>query len=272
MRVTLDTNVFGPVALPELYQSATQRGPLGSIRQAIEAGRIKTFISEASLTMEGLTHTDRIDVFIRAWAARQYPIDLPKLPKQRLEVIDNALSLGIKVLRVPRIALGIFYDLSDEHWAKDELFPIEERKNRFFAFAGAFPDIGSSTLKHLGEELVHTHSLSTQNPTHTEKIPSLPSAPGKMWMQGLLAEFDQAKKFQTQKKFIKHVRGLIAEWSDLDILASHYSYGNCVFCTLDSARGAGSLGILHPNQRNELTTMFGVSVLSPEELASKIEN
>jgi len=272
IRVTLDTNIFGPVALPELYPSAPQHGALDSIRQEIEVGRIKAFISEASLTMEGLTHADRIDVFIRAWATGQYPIDLPKLPKQRLEVIENTLSLGIKVLHVPRVALGSFYDLSDEDWAKDELFLIGERQNRYFAFARAFPNIGLGALKHLGVKLVSIHSLSTQHLEHLEKLPSWPTAQEMMWMQGLLAEFDQPQKFQTQKKYIKRVRELIAEWSDLDILASHYSYGNDVFCTLDSARSTGSSGILHPSQRNVLTTKFGATILSPEELVTKIEN
>lgn len=272
MRATLDTNVFGPVASPELYPSAPQYAALNSIRHGIETGRIKAFISEASLTMEGLAHADRIDVFIRAWATQQYPIKLPTLPKQRLEVIENALSLGIKVLHVPRVALGSFYDLSDEHWAKDELFPIGERRNRYFDFAIAFPDIGSAALKHLGAELVRIHSLNTQHLAHLEKLPSWPPAAEMMWKQGLLAEFDQHKKFQTQKKFIKYVRELISEWNDLDILASHYSYGNDVFCTLDSARGTGTKGILHPSQRNVLTTTFGVRILSPEELVTKIEN
>lgn len=272
MRVTLDTNVFGPVAQPELYPNAPQREALDLIRQQIEVGKIQAFISEASLTMEGLTHADRIDVFIRAWATKQYPIDLPKLPEQRVEVIGNTLSLGIKVLHVPRIALGSFYDFSTEDWASDDLFQISDRQNRYFSFARDFPNIGSGALKKLGAKLVGTHSLSTQHLRHLEALPSWPSAQEMMWMQGLLAEFDQPKQYPTQKKFIKEIRELIAEWADLDILASHYSYGNDIFCTLDSARGAGSNGILHPNQRSIFASKFQVAILSPEEFVTKLEN
>lgn len=272
MRVTLDTNVFGPVASPELYPDAPQRVALDKICKQTEEGRIQAFISEASLTMEGLTHTDRIDVFIRAWATKQYPIELPELPEPRKEVVRNALSLGLKVLHVPRIAIGSFYELSDKDWAADDLFQIGERQNRYFTFARAFPDIGSGALKKLGAELVGIHALSTQHLKHLEALPSWPSAEELMWMQGLLAEFDQPKKYATQKKFIKEVRELIAEWSDLDILASHYSYGNDVFCTLDSARGTGSKGILHPNQRATLISKFQLDILSPEELVEKLEN
>ena len=270
MRVTLDTNVFGPVACPRLYSNAPQRADLDLMRQQIESGKIQSFISEASLTMEGLKHADRIDVFIRAWATRQYPIDLPELPEQRTEVISNALSLGIKVLHVPRVALGSFYDLSNEDWAIDDLFQIGERQNRYFSFVRDFSDIGSGALKKMGAELVEIHSLSTRHLKHLESLPSWPSANEMMWMQGLLAEFDQPKKYPTQKKFIKEVRELIAEWGDFDILASHYSYGNDVFCTLDSARGTGSDGILHPNKRGILTSKFQVTILSPEELVEKL--
>lgn len=270
MRVTLDTNVFGPVASPKLYLNAPQVAALTSIRQKIENGNIEAFISEASLSMEGLTHADRIDVFIRAWATQQYPIELPKLPAQRVEVIANALKMGIKVLHVPRVALGSFYELTEENWSKDQLFPIAERQNRCSVFTRAFPNIGSDALKKFGAELVDIHALDTQHLEYLARLPSWPTASKMMWMKGLIAEFDQPKKFATQKALVKHVRELIAEWSDLDILASHYAYGNDVFCTLDSARGTGSSGILHPAQRNALVNNFELKIVSPEELVRQL--
>lgn len=272
MRVTLDTNVFGPVAAPMLYPDAPQIEALRAIRQEIESGNIQPFISEASLSLEGLTHADRIDVFIRAWATRQYPIELPKLPTQRVEVITNALSLGMRALHVPRVALGSFYELTEDNWAKDEIFPIAERLDRYSNFTRTFPTIGSDALKQLGAELVDNHSLDKQHLESLASLPSWPTASEMMWMKGLIAEFDRPKSFPTQNAFIKHVRELIAEWCDLDILASHYSYGNDIFCTLDSAKGTGSSGILHPAQRNTLVTNFGLSILSPEELVKKIAN
>ena len=272
MRVTLDTNVFGPVSLPELYPDAPQQGALGIIRQLIMTDRIMAFISEASISLEGLPHADRINMFIRNWVTQQYPIDLPKLSEQRLEVIKSALSLGLKVLHAPRIALGSFYDISDKDWAKDEQYTIGERQKRYFAFAEDFTNIGSNALKRLGAELVSIHSICTKHLANLEKLPSLPTAQQMMWMQGLLAEFDQPKKYMTQKKYIKHVRELIAEWNDLDILASHYSYGNDIFCTLDTARSSGTTRILHPSQREDLISKFDLNILNPEELITKIEN
>lgn len=272
MKVTLDTNVFGPVASPELYSSAPQRGALDKIRELLQTCKIQGYISEGSFALEALSHSDRIDSFIRAWATEQYRIELPELPAQRISVINDALALGIKVLHVPRVALGSFYDVAEEDWAKDQNFPIAVRQNRYFTFARSFPEIGSGALKKLGAELVASHSLSTQHLSHLEALPSWPKAEDMMWMQGLLAEFDEPKNYPSQKKFIKEVRDLVAEWNDLDILASHYAYGNDVFCTLDSAKGAGATGILHPNQRERLQADFQVVVMSPEELVAQVEN
>lgn len=270
MRVTLDTNVLGPVAAPSLYPDAPQIEALLAIRKNIESGGIQPFISEASISLEGLRHADRIDVFIRAWASRQSPIEMPALPEQRIEVINNALLLGVKALHVPRIALGSFYEFKEGDWAAEELFPVVERQERYSKFVRSFPEMGTGPLKSLGAELVDAHAMNKQRYEYLEKIPSSPTASQMMWMSGLVAEYDNPTKFPTQKAFIKNIRELIAEWCDLDILASHYSYGNDVFCTLDSAKGTGSAGILHPNQRNILTNDFGLTIVSPEELVEKI--
>ena len=165
-----------------------------------------------------------------------------------MEVIESALSLGIKVLHVPRVALGSLYELTDESWSKDELFSRAIRHNRYSAFVRAFPDVGPNSLRRLGAELVHTHSLGTRHLEHLEGLPHWPTAAEMMWMQGLLAEFDGHRKFKSQKQFIQHVRSLIAEWTDLDILASHYSYGNDIFCSIRFGKRFGHPWHITPRQ------------------------
>jgi hypothetical protein len=188
------------------------------------------------------------------------------------EAFRNRIVARLRVLHVPRVALGSFYEVTEDKWAADDVFPIAERLDRYSNFTRAFPTIGSGTLKQLGAELVDIHALNKQHLEHLAVIPTWPTASEMMWMKGLIAEFDLPKKFATQKAFIKHVRELIAEWCDMDILASHYSYGNDVFCTLDSAKGTGSSGILHKAQRNTLVANFSLSILSPEELVRQLAN
>lgn len=251
MKVTLDTNVFGPVSSPELYSDSPQLNALQKIRKEIENKNITPFLSEASLSLEGLAHADRIDVFIRVWATQEYPIALPQLPKTRIKVIENTLDLGFKFLRVPRVSIGSLYHVGDNDWARDELYDKEARINRYLDFASQYPKIGPKPLKDLGAELVAIHSLSTNDLDNISSLTLWPTAEELMWKQGILAEFDNSVKFDSQKKFTKHVREILAEWSDLDIIASHYSYGNDVLCTLDTAKGAGTTGILHPTQTKE---------------------
>jgi len=270
MKVTFDTNVFGPVSSPEEYPNEQQNKEIKQIRESIKTKKIRGFISEASLKMEALAHSDRIDVYIRAIANRSISKADINLAQQRVNVIKNTLELGMKILHAPRIGYGSFYEINDDDWAQDELFPIGERQDRYFGFGRAYEHKGPVDLKKLGAELAELHKLKTNHLDDLVKIKGMPKASEMMWASGLIAEFDNPMKFDTKKKFIKHVREIIAEWSDMDILASHYGYGNDVFCTIDRSKETGTSGILHLSKRDELRNNFGIEILCPEELIEKI--
>lgn len=270
MRVTLDTNVFGPVSSPDEYPNEQQTTEIVGLREAISSNKITAFISEASLKMEALAHANRIDVYIRAIANRNISEVDVKLAEQRINVIENTLNLGVKVLHAPRIGYGSFYEIKTEYWAEDELFTIGDRQDRYFGFGRAYDHKGPKDLKDLGTELAELHDLKSDHLNELVKIPGMPKASEMMWSQGLVAEFDSPKKFTSNKKFTKHVREIIAEWSDMDILASHYGYGNNIFCTLDKSKETGIEGILHSNKREELKNNFGIEIQTPQEIIEKI--
>jgi hypothetical protein len=271
MRLTLDTNVLGPISAPDLYPGAPQAASIAAIREHIQSGRVRAFVSEASLSLEALAHPDRIDLFIRAWMEQKYPIALPPVPPQRKEVFSEALKLGVKVLRVPRVALGSFFELNDDDWAEEQVFDHRTRSDRQSKFVRAFPGLGSSALKKLGAELVDEHRLDKSAYLGVASTPRMPSASAMMWMKGLVAEFDHPMRFSSRKKYVSHVRDVIADWCDLDILASHYAYGNDVFCTLDAGRGSGTGSLLHTLNRPQFAAQFSLTILDPDELLRKIE-
>jgi len=62
---------------------------------------------------------------------------------------------------------------------------------------------------------------------------------------------------------------LTAEWCDLDIIASHYAYGNDYLCTLDTGRDAGTSSLFHSIGRIMLREDYKIEVLSPQELIDK---
>ena len=269
MNVTLDTNVFGPIAAPEEYPTYPKMDALRALRELILRRVISAHVSEASLSVEALSHGVRIDEFFREWAHKSMGIILPHPSPQRMRILDNALSMGLRVLRVPRIALHAFVDVPEGSWAEDTKFDVGERQRRHCQFVRDFSDLGLSKLKELGAALVIAHGLDTSN---ILQFPNWPPPEELVWMKGIIAEYDNPIRFPTRKSFERHVRNIIAEWCDLDILASHYAYGVDFCCTCDKARSIRKRGIFHTLRRQHLESKYGITIVSPTELVQIAES
>lgn len=270
MHTTLDTNVFGPLACPDLYPKCPDMKSVDAIRELVRTGRISAYLSEASTSLEAIANDERIDTFLRQWATRKFPIQLPEPAPERKRVFAEAIRLGLKVLHAPRIALGTFIEFPETAWAEDSNFPLKERQDRYHEYLRDQPDTGVEKLKTLGAELVATHGLSTAHLSYLSSLPSWPSAEELMWMEGLLAEYDSPKRFSSRKKFLAEFRDTLAEWFDMDIQASHYAYGHQYLCTFDSASNAGASAIMHPSRVSSNAKKFGLTVVSPRELVGLI--
>ncbi len=264
MHATLDTNVFGPLVSPADYPNHSAAADLGFLAQKIVDGKLAASIAESSLTLEALNREDRIDRFFREWANKTTNIALPTPPAVRVNIVQKAFAAGITVLHVSRVAVASFIPVPPNAWAADSRFSIEERQGRSSQFVHAFPD-ALNKLKQLGAELVTTHKIDLS------RIPSLPGLPSPEefeWLKGIVAEFDRPLKFSSTAKFANHVRDLVGEMSDTDMLGAHYGYGLDVVCTLDRARAAGSGAILHPTNRPHLISKYRIDIKSPAELAA----
>lgn len=270
MHVTLDTNVIGPLACPELYSTCPDLIAIDVIRESICTKIIHAYISEASMSIEAISNEDRLDIFFRQWATMPSRINLPEPAPERIQIFDKVIKLGIKVLHVPRIALRTFIKFPQNVWAEDINFSIKERHDRYSKYIRSQPNTGVESIKRLGAELVTIHGLRTDHLTHLVTLPSWPTAEELMWMDGLLAEYDSPKKFSTRKRFLTKFRDLVAEWFDLDIQASHYSYGFDYLCTFDSANNTGINGIMHANRILINSSLFNIKIIKPSELVSLI--
>jgi hypothetical protein len=62
---------------------------------------------------------------------------------------------------------------------------------------------------------------------------------------------------------------MISDWGDVLILASHYAYGNDIFCTADEGKGSGSQSALHHLNRPQLKSQ-GIDILGPNELLARV--
>jgi hypothetical protein len=266
MKAAFDTNVIGPLASPRDYPNHPDEATLSALRNRISSGGIEAFASESTFGLEALDRHVRIDDFLRSWASQSGKIKLPSPAPVREAILQEALSLGFKVLRVPRIALGPFLEIGEQAWAADVAFPREQRQSRTFAFAQIFAAQGPAALKSLGAELVTLHGI---NISSIPALPGLPPAADFFWLQGLVAEYDQPRKYPSTERFSRAVRDLMGEWADVDALASTHGYGINLFCTLDRAANSGTRGLLHPVNAPMLEKCFGITAVTPTELLAR---
>lgn len=260
MHITLDTNIYRLIVRLNRNSDSVYK----KIRDAILCGEIKAYMCETSFSLEALRKEDRIDKFFRVWANIVFgTINLPSPPNITRGYLEAALNLGIKILHVPRVALGSFVEIQPASWAEDFNYPIEVRQERYGKFIADFPDNGLNQLRDLGAKLVLIHKIDTS------QFPICPS-PLKpedfLWLKGIVAEFDTPRKFTSKKYFIGYIRKLCAEWSDLDIIASHYAYGLDYLCTNDSRN------LFRQISRENLKNRYGINIVSPDILIKKIRS
>jgi hypothetical protein len=66
------------------------------------------------------------------------------------------------------------------------------------------------------------------------------------------------------------ISGAVAEWADGDAVAAHYGHSLDLFCTLDFGKSAGARSVLHASRRAWLHEAFGMTILTPAELANRL--
>ena len=63
MRVTFDTNVFDKVTRPTVYPKDPEFQEMILVHEAVENARVQAFISDTTITLEGIGSDDRATVF-----------------------------------------------------------------------------------------------------------------------------------------------------------------------------------------------------------------
>ena len=266
LRITLDTNVCGLISNPANtdYDKWPDLRNAGKLLQAvIIEGKARAFVSEASIFVECLEFSDKLSYLAVAGTPDCRPI-----PDTRRFVTFDALArMDVKMLHAPLIGAEIF--IKNMSWADDESYSSTERQGRFFKFMRGCSSHLSS-LRQIGEE-----KLKNQPPVPPNRKWPIPNGFSvemrQGWAVALKREWDagdDAKK----KSLRKEVGPLIAEWCDTMILASHFAYGNDIFCTLDAGGIAGSKSLLHPSNRAALTQQIGIKIVSPQESIKLLAN
>ena len=210
LRVTIDTNVCNLVADPDQYARLCDPEISRRLRAAIVDGKIKAFVSEASVFVECLSFEDKLAYLAVTMSEGERPVPDPR----RVAIFEKIARLGVAMLHAPLIGAEIF--IEGLTWADDDVYPRKDRRNRFGDFIRQYPR--HAPLQALGEAKLKAQRVP---PGSNIKLPPGYYMSGPVeWTRAFKREWD----FSTmtgQRALRKEVEPLIGEWCDQLIIASH---------------------------------------------------
>lgn len=267
LHVTFDRNVCANIQNSSCTPSAADEDVYSRVLKAIRHGRIRPYLSEATLTFELFSRDDRPLILAHYFARGELRPPMPKPTPEAQAWVADLLALGFCVLHAPpRAGLASFIPL-DTGWAADLRFTQEERQKRQHEIAEYFEHLGVPRLWAWGNKLAKAHGLDL--PTKEQPFSR---CPGLLWFNGLMAEYQDPIECSSQNDFLGKLRKIFSDWFDLDSVASHFGYGFDYFCTTDTGRGEMKQSIFHPENRRILREKYGVRVVGPEEILTILSN
>jgi ribosomal protein L30 len=268
LRVTFDSNTYRQAIDPRRSQRDASAAELGRIHASLKDDRIRGYLSETIVTLEGVRNVQRGAYFaslkpkvtaaetespggwIKVEIREQTDNSLhPGLDPIVAKWIDTARSIGLRFLWAGRFGVPRPPELLPEHFATEGTDEEQQdRRERFHEIAGVIEarNVGIAEIKAIGERIK----------ARTESI--------EPW----LAALNQAQDEQEHKEIQKAVR----EWADGDSIAAHIAYGNDLFCTGDEGKTAGSVSIFDHDNREWLQASYGVQFISLSDLARRVRN
>ena len=225
-RITFDTNVIG---------AAFKDG--SNVRNQMSSGNYLAYVAETSITLDGLCKNGKIDMLAIKPVRHSF----------KQSRWDLFVSHGITFLLCPRIGLprpkgrshqGKEFEYALFHRAKEHTYPEASRLQRYFEMLRYIENelgAGQQWLKNLEQEILKLGGSYNKQ---------------KIWFENLASNVDKLEEKTIRKRF--------GDWADADALAAHYAYGNDIFCTNDSASGAGANSVMSKSNRTKLSKEFGV--------------
>ena len=262
MRVTFDSNVYRRIVSPEKFPRDTRSADLTLIHESLKDGLMQGFLCESIVTLEGVRRADRGDYFsavklkvvftegesddgsLRLTAAAgPHSQGHPGMPPKFGKWVNDALILGLRLMRAPRVSMRRPSEVSHAWFAPEP--HGSGSLNRVKRFGELIREIenwgvGLAVLKALGQRMnarlgvVGHWAASLDRPENDEQACEIINA--------------------------------VSEWADGEVVAAHYSYGNDVLCTEDKGR-SGEGSIFSDGSRRWLEATYGLSFVTVNELA-----
>lgn len=261
---TFDSNVWRKIVSPSRFPRDPASSVFQKLHDFILTSSLKGLLSETIFDLEAIPKKQRA-VFFRSYQPKTTHVtvsssggsyhgrvkigpDLESHPGNsdyHNQHLEDALALGFKLLRCPRIGMPKSPNTSPHMFlatTNEELGPVFERLGVALEFVSS-----------LGAGIEQARSVANQFRTESDRV----------WYEAFWRA-PEAEKHLVPKA--------IAEWADGDSIAAHIAHQVDYFCTLDQAIGAGSSSVFSPSNRIALTDKFGVVFVTPEELCKVLED
>ena len=236
IKITFDSNVWRIISSPEKFVNNPNIEIYQNIRTAYQKGKIIGYLSETTFTLEQIQRNERM-----AWLLNPHKISIKEssqasnnihlnmtigsnnniAPAEKQIVkkhLEDAYNLGIRILPSNRICGPISPLLKEKkyyiQYSNDDEYHKYNNENGKILRELETMKFGIYALKQLG-------SANCSNETNT-------------WYEGLSYISSEEKQ---------SLPDLIAEWADVDALATSIAHGISFFCSNDIAKGAKGKGI-----------------------------
>ena len=258
MRVTFDSNVYRGIVEPRSSRGSNPDA-YRAVHEAVRQGKVSAFLSETVVSLEGIPRNDRGDYLASVKSqitvdTRQQPdgvlrlgltiapdnTQFPPLNHTLRSWIDRADDLGIKFIRLPRVAMpspipdSVLVDLESAAHADLEM---ASRISRAIEARG----VGHAALIRIGRAINARLGLPDQH-----------------WSKNLNRPKDENER--------SHIIEAVAEWADGDTAAAHGGHRNTFLCTEDHGRSAPH-SVFNESNRAWLSERFGFKFVNVVQLA-----
>jgi hypothetical protein len=274
MRVTFDTNVWNRMVLPERWFDSPNYGSLVRIKDAIQTGQVRGFISEGFATVEAIKKRDRakyhaqnipvveVTPKVQGGGSISMSIEIkakhsqhPGIGEEFEEELKEALAIGIKLLTTPYIGLAVPDRLrNNPQIYAEEVFATADYNERFGNVVRTIVDrgVGEGALPVLAEVL--TEQLDGPRPAGLSD-------------RALIYGVYEYACTSGISRYKRQIEKAFAESADGDLVAAHIAFGNDYLCTEDQGRSAVSPSVFDAENRAWLKTEHGVEILNAQQLA-----
>lgn len=239
MRVTFDSNVWEKVVL--------NNDGFEEVREKIYNSQIQAYICEIALSIESIKKRDRLQ-FIRNYSPKIEFRNIPSEPRR----VCKEITIAPNVEAHPKLHLKLKECLKLAH---DLNFKVLPMTNFATVRSPEIPAEMKVELKTREEFYAYAERLAICSKFIEDEL-----------CCGGYEYHSRKITIESAMEIDKKFAGVVAEWVDGECLASHYAYGNHIFCTLDRGCSSGSHSIFYPSNLQILQECFNLKIVSPVEL------